>query len=91
MGCTPGAGDVVYGQVDRAQLRHPNTKHIVLILSILTGLWRRLITRRTDCYLQIDWDEVWPMKIHHEPLIMLIAFPHNIHRSTEVGYCSLLD
>lgn len=71
----PAADGVVYEMVDRARLRRPTSMHLVFIPRLLTGRWRRLMTRRTNCYIKIDWDEVWPLVIHHEPLLMFVAFP----------------
>jgi len=77
----PAAGDVVYELVDKARLRHPTSMHVILIPRLLTGMWRRLMTRRTDCYMKIDWPEVWPMSTHFEPLLIFITLPFNLTRS----------
>ena len=76
----PTAGDVVYELVDKARIRHPESMHFVLIPRLLTGMWRRLMTKRTGVYLKIDWPQVWPLCIHYEPLLIFICFPFSINK-----------
>ena len=74
----PAAGDVAYELLDKARLKRPTSMHVLLIPRIWTGLWRRILTRRSDCYIKIDWDELWPTNIHFEPLLIFISIPFRI-------------
>jgi hypothetical protein len=62
--------------MDKSRLKRPNSMHTVLIPRIATGQWRRIMSRRTDCYLKIDWEPAWSTNQHFEPLLMFIALPH---------------
>ena len=72
----PAVGDVVYELIDKSHLKQPQSMHLVLIPRIATGRWRRIMTRRNDCYLKIDWFDLWPTHLHFEPLLMFISFPY---------------
>ena len=74
----PAAGDVVYELIDKSRLKRPKSMHLVMIPRIATGQWRRIMTRRNDCYIKIDWEPVWPTHIHFEPLLVFISIPFNV-------------
>jgi len=87
----PGLGDVAYELIDKARMKRPNTMHLVLIPRLFTGLWRRLMTRRTDCYIRIDWNQVWNLNSYYEPLLLFICIPFDINRNFEKRKNSLLE
>ena len=87
----PGAGDLAYEMLDKARLKRPSSMHILLIPRLFTGLWRRLLTRRSDCYIRIDWDDVWNLKTHFEPLLLFICIPFKIDSNFEARRSFLLE
>jgi len=87
----PAAGDVVYEKLDKWRLKRPGCMHLVFIPRLITGLWRRILSRRSDCYLKIDWDGVWNLGTQYEPLLLFISFPYNIDRPFEERKNSLLE
>ena len=87
----PALGDVAYELIDKARMKRPMTMHLILIPRLFTGLWRRLMTRRTDCYIRIDWTSVWDLNTHYEPLILFICIPFQINRQFEERKCFLLE
>ncbi len=87
----PSAGDLAYEMLDKMRLKRPTTMHMLLIPRLFTGLWRRLLTRRSDCYIKIDWKDVWDTDTHHEPLLLFICVPYNVDRNFENRRNSLLE
>ena len=87
----PAAGDLAYEMLDKARLKRPTSTHILLIPRLYTGLWRRLLTRRSDCYIKIDWESVWNIHTHYEPLLLFICIPYRINNNFESRRNSLLE
>ena len=87
----PAAGDVVYELLDKSRLKRPKSMHIVLIPRIATGQWRRLMTRRNDSYLKIDWDSVWNTHFLFEPLLMFVSLPYDVERAFSERKDQLLE
>lgn len=87
----PSAGDVVYEKLDKARLKRSASMHIVIIPRLFTGLWRRLMTRRCDCYLRIDWEGVWDLTTYFEPLLFFVCIPYHIDRPFEERTYRLLE
>ena len=76
----PAAGDVVVDVLGKARLKRPECMHIVLIPRLMTGKWRRHLTRGTDLYFKIDWNDVWNMETQFEPVLLFVALPFVSHR-----------
>jgi hypothetical protein len=71
----PAAADDVVDLLNKARHKRPESMHIILIPRLMTGRWRRIMTRTADFYFKIDWDEVWNLKVHHEPLLCFVCLP----------------
>ncbi len=87
----PAAGDLAYEMVDKARLKHPLTMHILFIPRLFTGLWRHLLTRRSDCYIKIDWKDVWDLSTNFEALLMFICLPFDVSRNFKERRYGLLE
>ena len=72
----PAACEVVVEQLGKARLKRPELMHLVFVPCLMTGMWRRWLTRRTDLYLRVDWEEVWPLDTNYEPLFLFVALPY---------------
>jgi hypothetical protein len=70
------AAEVVVEQLGRAQLKRPGILHLILVPRIMTGRWRRHLTRGSEIYLRNDWDSVWNLKTHFELLLLFICLPY---------------
>ena len=75
----PAAGDVVVDLLGKARLKRPNSMHLVVIPRLMTGRWRRHLTRGTDVYFKVDWEEEWDLDTHFEPVLIFIALPYKSH------------
>jgi hypothetical protein len=42
----------------------------------MTGRWRRHLTQGSEVYLRTDWDTVWNLTTHFEPLLLYICLPY---------------
>ena len=73
----PAAADVVVEQLGRARLKRPESMHIVVVPRIMTGRWRRHMTRGTDFYFKLDTDDVWNLNVHYEPLLIFVCIPYD--------------
>ena len=71
----PAAADAVVDLLNKARHKRPESMHVILIPRLMTGRWRRIMTRTADFYFKIDWDEVWNLKVHHEPLLCFVCLP----------------
>jgi len=71
----PAAADVVAEQVGEAKHKRPNSLHIVVVPRLMTGRWRRLLSRQTDFHTTIPLGtSCWPMG-EFEPLTLFFCFP----------------
>jgi hypothetical protein len=71
----PAAANVVAEQVGEARHKHPLTCHIVVVPRLMTGSWRRLMTRQTDFNTTIPTGvSFWPLG-EFEPLTMFVYLP----------------
>jgi hypothetical protein len=87
----PAAAEVVVEQLGRARLKRPQSLHIVVVPRLMTGRWRRHLSRGTDFYLKIDWNDLWPLATHHEPVLMFVCLPYESHRPNFRRVNELLD
>jgi hypothetical protein len=71
----PAAAEVVVEQLGRARQKRPESMHIVVVPRVMTGRWRRHMTRGSDFYFRVDWPEVWPLKGYFEPLLIFVCLP----------------
>ena len=76
----PAAGDVVVDLLGKSRLKRPQSMHIVIIPRLMTGKWRRHLTRGTNTYFKVDWNEVWNLETQFEPVLLFIALPFQSHR-----------
>ena len=76
----PAAADVVMEQMSFARQKRPWAMHIILVPRLMTREWRKRMIRATDFYTTVDNTTLWPMKVHHEPLLMFVALPFVVHR-----------
>ena len=72
----PAAAEVVAEQLGRARLKRPNSMHLVVVPRVMTGRWRRTLTRGSEFYLRLDWNEVWDLKTNFEPLLLFVCIPY---------------
>ena len=49
------------------------------------------MTRRSDCYVKIDWKGVWDLSIYFEPLLFFVSIPYHIDRPFEAQKKNLLE
>jgi hypothetical protein len=73
----PAAAEVVVEQLGFARLKRPEAFHIILVPRLMTGRWRRHLTRATDGYIKIDDPAVWNLDSHFEPLLAFFCLPYN--------------
>ena len=57
----------------KSRLKHPQGMHLVIIPRLMTGKWRRHLTRGTDVYFKVDWEDVWNLDSQFEPVLCFIA------------------
>jgi hypothetical protein len=69
----PAAVDVVVEQLGRARLKRPESMHFIVVARLMTGRWRRHLTRGTDFYFRVGSEQVWPLKEHFEPLLIFVC------------------
>lgn len=74
--CAPAAAEVVVEQLGRARLKRPESMHLVVVPRIMTGRWRRHLSRGSEFYLKLDWPEVWDLSKHFEPVLIFLCLPY---------------
>jgi hypothetical protein len=91
------AADVVVDLLGKARHKRPQALHIIFVPRLMTGRWRRHMTRGSDTsYLSLKWTSVWDTARLFEPLLMFICFPFSCHapllqeRSKLVEECNRL-
>jgi hypothetical protein len=70
----PAAADVVVEQLGKARHKCPSCLHIILVPRLMTGYWRRHLTREADCYFRLQRCPLWPSS-QHAPLLIFFCFP----------------
>jgi hypothetical protein len=71
----PAAADVVVEQLGKARHKRPNNVHLVVVPRLMTGYWRRALSRESDGCFEIRVGfELWPMS-EFEPLIVFVCLP----------------
>jgi hypothetical protein len=73
----PAAAEVVVEQLGFARLKRPEAFHIIIVPRLMTGRWRRHLTRGTDGYIKIDDPSVWNLDSQFEPLLVFFCLPYN--------------
>ncbi len=87
----PAAADVVVEQLGKARHKHPTSLHIVVVPRLMTGLWRRHLTRECDCYFRIPAGaKIWG-KTQYEPVLIFVCLPLSRHRPWKLQGTKLLD
>jgi hypothetical protein len=71
----PLAAGVVVKQLGFACLKRPQAMHIIIVPRLMTGRWRRHLTRGSDGYARLDDSEVWDINSHYEPLLIYFCLP----------------
>jgi hypothetical protein len=87
----PAAADVVVEQLGKARHKRPSSLHIVVVPRLMTGRWRRRMTRECDCYFRIPagvslWD-----KTQYEPVLIFVCLPFVVHRPNFPARHKLLE
>jgi hypothetical protein len=66
----PAAAEVVVEQLGFARLKRPEAMHMIVVLRLMTGRWKRHLTCGTDGYARLDDQEVWDISSHYEPVLI---------------------
>lgn len=75
----PAVGDVVVEELGRSRQMRPRTLHLIVIPRLMTGRWRRHLTRHTDLYFKMDKAPFWNLDELHEPCLVFVALPYETH------------
>ena len=76
----PAGADVVAEQLGKARHKRPHAMHLVLVPRLMTGRWRRQLTRESDFYFRIPaGSPLWPRDMC-EPLLVFVCLPFVPHR-----------
>ena len=71
----PAAAAVVVEQLGKARMKRPEALHLVVVPRLMTGLWRRHLTRTCDAYFRVRvGSDLWPAS-EHEPLLIFVCLP----------------
>jgi hypothetical protein len=73
----PAAAEVVVEQLGFACPKRPEAFHIILVPRLMTGRWRRHLTRATDGYIRIDDPTVWSLDSQFESLLAFFCLLYN--------------
>lgn len=76
----PAVADVVVEQLGKARHKRPDVLHMVAVPRLMTGRWRRHLTRESDFYFRIPVGcPLWPDTMY-EPLLVFVCLPFLSHR-----------
>ena len=64
--------------INKARHKRPESMHLVLVPRLMTGRWRRLMSRSSDHYFIIDWDNCWNLREQYEPLLCFVFSPFSV-------------
>ena len=87
----PCIADVAVFMIAEAWQIRPWNTHIFLAPSILSGRWRRMLTKVSDMYCVLPFaHNVWPKDSEHEPLTLAFIFPLLNRRSWRAKFSDVL-
>ena len=87
----PAAADVVVEQLGKARHKRPSSLHIVVVPRLMTGRWRRHMTRECDCYFRIPPRCTLWGKSQYEPVLIFVCLPFVVHRPNLSAKSKLLE
>ena len=87
----PAAADVVVEQLGKARHKRPANLHIVVVPRLMTGRWRRHMTRECDCYFRIPAGTSLWGKMQYEPVLIFVCLPFVVHRPSFSAKQKLLE
>ena len=71
----PAATDAVVDQLGEARHKRPYCTHVVVVPRLMTGRWRKKMSKEADIMIEIpSGTSFWPNAMH-EPLILFICLP----------------
>jgi len=76
----PAATMVAVELLNKARHKRPESLHIVLVPRLMTGYWRRMLTRTSDFCFRISCEDSWSLKEQHEPLLCFLCLPLSVSR-----------
>ena len=76
----PAAADVVVERLGIARHKRPNSLHLVVVPRLMTGRWRKHLTRATDGYFKINSPSLWDLSHQFEPVFVFVSLPLLPHR-----------
>ena len=71
----PAAADVVVEQLARARHKRPDCLHLIVVPRLMTGYWRKHLTRGSDCHFLVDSPDIWDLDEQYEPLLVFLCLP----------------
>mmetsp|Transcript_7983 Transcript_7983/g.19280 ORF Transcript_7983/g.19280 Transcript_7983/m.19280 type:complete len:1317 (-) Transcript_7983:1541-5491(-) len=74
----PAATDAAVDLLNKARHKRPESLHLVVVPRLMTGRWRRALTRTSDTYFKIDWEDSWPLSVYHEPVLCFVCLPLSV-------------
>ena len=74
----PAVTDAAVDLLNKARHKRPESLHLVVVPRLMTGRWRRALTRSSDTYFKIDWEDCWPLSECHEPLLCFVCLPLSV-------------
>lgn len=76
----PAAAEFVVERLGVARHKRPNSFHLVAVPRLMTGRWRKHLSRACDFYFKLDNSSLWNMKSQFEPLLIFVCLPFLPHR-----------
>jgi hypothetical protein len=76
----PAAADVVVERLGIAKHKRPNSLHLVVVPRLMTGRWRKHLSRATDGYIKLDDPALWDLTDQFEPVLVFVSLPFLPHR-----------
>ena len=76
----PAAAEVVVERLGVAKHKRPNSLHIVVVPRLMTGYWRKHLTRATDFYFKLESPPLWDLETQFEPVLIFVSLPFLPHR-----------
>ena len=76
----PAAADVVVEQLCLARHKRLQSVHMVVVPRLMTGHWRKHLTRATDFCFKMDNPKLWPLSTLFEPVLIFVCIPMLSHR-----------
>jgi hypothetical protein len=88
----PAVVDVLVEQLGKAQMKRPESLHLIIVPCLMMGRWRRHLGGGMDgCFKIKNFPDTWNIGVQFEPLLICVCLPYVYYNPRIRDQKQLLD